>query len=142
LAISLGVCILIHGGVLLFDKYAPFSILNILVPFTSHYTPVTVFGLHVGSLYVAYGILAFYVAAIIILTSLFWMTKKPKIWRLLHYLGYVLVVLVFLHGLYLGTDIAHGPGRVVWWISGIIIGVGIASRLRRVWTIKQDDTKV
>jgi predicted ferric reductase len=138
LGIALGATILIHGSALLFDKYTPFTILQVLVPFASHYTPVTIWRLHLGSLYVALGILAFYAAAIIICSSLFWMNKKPVAWRLLHYTSYLLVFLVFLHGLFLGTDIKHGVFRILWWLSGLVILVGVISRLRRVRTIKED----
>jgi DMSO/TMAO reductase YedYZ heme-binding membrane subunit len=138
LAIALGASIFVHGGVLLFDRYTPFNLLQLLFPFASHYKPATIFGAHLGSLYVTYGIIASYIAAILIFTSLFLMNKKQAIWRLLHYLSYVLVVLVFLHGLYLGTDIAHGATRVVWWIGGILICIGVLSRLRRAWTLNQD----
>jgi sulfoxide reductase heme-binding subunit YedZ len=138
LGIALGVSILVHVIVLLFDKYAPFSLLQVLVPFTSHYTPVTIAGIHVGSLYVALGILAFYAAAIVIISSLVWMDKKPATWRLLHYTGYLLVLLVFLHGLYLGTDLKHGIPHIIWLAAGIVIIVGVIFRLRRARTITDD----
>jgi predicted ferric reductase len=135
IAISFGVCVCVHGIVLLFDKYQPFNIFQILVPFVSKYRPVTIGGVHLGSLYVALGIFASYVAALLIVTSLYWINTKQKPWRLLHYFSYVLVALVFVHGLYLGTDLAHGPLRVLWWIGGVILGVGIISRLLRAGTI-------
>jgi sulfoxide reductase heme-binding subunit YedZ len=139
LAISLGVSILMHGTTLLFDKYVPFSILQVLVPFTSHYTPATIAGMHLGSLYVAFGLLAAYAAAIVIISSLLWMDKRPRTWRALHYTGYLLVLLVFLHGLYLGTDLKHGLPRLLWYGFGVIILIGIASRLRRAHTIKEEE---
>jgi len=140
LAIALGVSILVHVFSLLFDKYVHFGILQLLVPFLSHYTPVTIWGRHVGSLYIALGVFAFYTAALIIITSLFIMDKKPVLWRTLHYASYLLVVLVFLHGLYLGTDIKYGALRVIWWTSGGIILLGIVSRLRRAKTLKHKQT--
>lgn len=133
LAISFGVCVCIHGLALLFDRYEPFSIFQITVPFLYHYKSVKG-----GSLYLALGIIASYIAAVMIATSLFWINTKQKQWRLLHYLSYVLVALIFLHGLYLGTDIAHAPLRVAWWLGCIILGVGIISRLLRAGTIRQD----
>lgn len=137
LGIALGISILIHGSVLLFNTYTPFTIAQLLVPFLSRYTPVTIWGQHVGSLYVALGILAFYAAALIIITSLFIKDKKPVLWRTLHYTSYLLVVLVFVHGLYLGTDIKSGILRDVWWFSGVIMIIGIVSRLRRSRTLKR-----
>ena len=125
LSLSLGAAIAVHGLSLLFDKYTPYTVIQLLIPFTVHYKP----------LIVAYGIFATYIAAILIVTSLYWINTKQGLWRLLHYLGYVLVILVFLHGLYLGTDIAHGFLRVLWWMGAVIIGAGMLSRLRRMHTI-------
>lgn len=132
IAIAFGVCVCFHGISLLFDKFVPYNIFQIIIPFTSPDG-----GIKNGSLYTAYGILAAYLGAILIFTSLYWMNKKQKTWRLLHYLSYILVALVFLHGLYLGTDIHHGFLRVLWWIAGIILITGILSRLLRVGTIHQ-----
>jgi sulfoxide reductase heme-binding subunit YedZ len=139
LAISLGVCILIHGGSLLFDRFVAFSVRQVLIPFAYRGDQVVIHGIHLGSLYVAFGIIAFYIAAILIVSSLLWSNKKPRLWRILHYLSYILVILVFLHALFLGIDIAHGTLHTIWWVGGIIIGIGILSRLRRVGTIKKDD---
>src|SRR5665213_1214029 len=121
LGIALGVSILIHVSVLLFDKYTPFALLQVLVPFASGYKPVIIWGIHLGSLYVAFGVLAFYAAAIVIISSLVWVDKKPAVWRLLHYTGYLLALLVFLHGLYLGTDLKQGVFRALWLFGGIVI---------------------
>lgn len=137
IAIAFGAAVLVHGSVLLLDHFVPFTIMQVVFPFASHYQPAVIFGMHLGSLYVAYGIVAGYIALILIATSLFWVNTKPAWWRSLHYLSYALFVLVFLHGLYVGTDIAHGAVRLVWWVAGGIIGLGILSRLRRAWTIRQ-----
>lgn len=132
IAIAFGVSVCIHGLALLLDKFDPYNIFQIIIPFTSPDS-----GVHHGSLYTAFGILASYLAAIMIFTSLYWINKKQKWWRLLHYLSYVLVALVFLHGLLLGTDIRHGTLRIIWWLAGTIIFVGILSRLLRAGTIHQ-----
>lgn len=136
LAIACGVCIIIHGVMLYFDKFVPFSIQQMLIPFKATYDHDTIGSLHVGSLYVAFGIIAGYLTAIVILTSLFWMVKMPRLWRVCHYLGYIIVLLVFFHGLMLGADLKHGLLRAVWLICGILIIVGVIYRLRRVRSLK------
>lgn len=139
LGIAFGASVVVHVVVLLFDKFAPFTILQVLLPFTSTYMPVTIGGLHLGSLYVALGVFAMYAAAIVLLTSLFWIDKKPFLWRLMHYLSYLLVVLIFFHGLLIGTDTRHGVMRVIWLAFGLVILAGFYSRLRRAWTITHKD---
>ncbi|MGI0134483.1 MAG: ferric reductase-like transmembrane domain-containing protein [Candidatus Micrarchaeaceae archaeon] len=139
LGIAFGVSVIVHIVVLLFDKFAPFTVLQVLLPFTSTYMPVTIGGWHLGSLYVALGVLAMYASAIVLLTSLFWIDKKPFLWRLMHYLSYLLVVLIFFHGLFIGTDTRHGLTRVIWLAFGLLILAGFYSRLRRAWTITHRD---
>jgi hypothetical protein len=137
LGIAFGVSVVVHVVVLLFDKFAPFTLLQVLIPFKSNYMPVTIAGHYFGSLYVACGVFALYAAAIVILTSLFWIDKKPVLWRLAHYLSYLLVILIFFHGLFTGTDTRHGFVRVIWWFFGALLVMGITSRLRRAWTINR-----
>ena len=133
LGIVFGISILIHMVGLLFDHFVPFSLVNLLLPWTSNYKPVTFFGLHLGSLFVSLGVLAFYAVVLIIITSLLWIDKKPYIWKLIHLLSYIVLVLVFFHALNLGTDIASGFLRWLW----IAIGVGGAGLIAyRIWRSK------
>lgn len=121
----------IHVVALLFDTYVPFTIAQVLFPFVSNYRTVTVWGVHLGSFYVALGIFALYGAVAIILSSLFWIDKKPYIWKLIHFLSYLVMTFVFIHALYLGTDLAKGIFRTLWIIFGIIVAVAIVIRLER-----------
>ena len=132
IGITFGVSVLVHIGALLFDKFVPFSILQALVPFLSPYRPLTIAGYHLGSLYVALGILAFYGLALIIITSLFIMDRRPRLWKAVHILSYLVVAMVFVHALFIGTDLAHGSFRAAWLIFGGLLLVAILMRLRRV----------
>lgn len=131
IAIVFAVAIVVHGVALLFDTFVPFTIVQALVPFESHYRTLTLAGHHLGSLYVALGIVAMYFVLAIILTSLLWIDKKPHIWKLVHFLAYLTMVFVFFHALYLGTDLTHGIFRILWIIFGICVAVAIVYRLRR-----------
>lgn len=131
IALVFGISIVVHGVALLFDKFVPFSIAQTLVPFLSHYREVTIAGHHLGSIYVALGIIAMYCVLAIILTSIFWMDKKPHAWKTFHFLAYLTMIFVFFHALYLGTDLAHGIFRILWIILGIAVAVAIVYRLRR-----------
>ena len=133
LGIGFGLAIIVHVLSLLFDHFVPFTIWQLLVPWLSHYKPVTIGGVHLGSVYIALGALAFYLVAIVIITSLLWVEKKPYLWKLIHLLSYVILLFVFVHALYLGTDLAHGIFRLLW----IVLAAGIAGAcVHRLWSAK------
>ena len=120
LGIIFGISIILHMGGLLFDHFVSFNLINIFIPWLSNYKPVTLMGIHLGSIAVALGVLAFYGTVLIIITSLIWVEKKPYLWKLVHLLSYVVLVFVFIHALYLGTDLQNGFLRWLW----IAVGVG------------------
>lgn len=134
LGIVFGLSVTMHILGLLFDHFLPFTIGQVLVPWLSHYRPVTLWGHHFGSLWVALGIFAFYLTVIVVISSLLWIDKKPHTWKWLHILSYVLISLVFIHALYIGTDTAYGLVRLVWIAGGIGIVAAILHRLWRAYT--------
>ncbi|HVC36528.1 MAG TPA: hypothetical protein VNE40_03775 [Candidatus Dormibacteraeota bacterium] len=131
LGLAFGLAILIHALALLFDHYVPFTIVQVLVPFMSSYRNLTLDGYHLGSLYVAFGIFAAYCILAIIISSLLWIDKKPYLWKIFHFLAYLVMIFVFIHALYLGTDLAHGIFRVLWIIFGVVTALAILYRLSR-----------
>ncbi|HET7320502.1 MAG TPA: ferric reductase-like transmembrane domain-containing protein [Candidatus Saccharimonadales bacterium] len=136
LSIALALGVLIHILFLLVDKFEPYSVANILVPFTARYEHSKVFGLHVGSLYNALGIIGAYLLVIVLISSFFIIETRKRAWRWLHYLSYPLMAMVFFHVLFLGTDFKHGLLRLIWLAVGLILVVGMISRLRRANTLK------
>lgn len=135
LGIAFGVSILIHMAGLLLDHFVPFNLINLLIPWSSSYKPVTIFGVNLGSIYVSLGVMAFYMVALITMYSLLWIDKKPYSWKLTHLLSYVVFVFVFIHALYLGTDLAGGILRLIWILLGIGVSIAIIVRLRRSRTV-------
>jgi hypothetical protein len=131
-----GVSIVVHVVALLFDRYVPFSIAQALVPFLSNYHELTIAGYHFGSMFVALGIIASYLVLAIILTSILWIDKKPHTWKLFHFLAYFTMIFVFIHALYLGTDLVHGIFRILWIGLGLGVAVAIVYRLRRRTQVK------
>ncbi len=131
IAVVFGISLLVHGIALLFDKFVPFKIIQVLVPFESNYHDTTIAGHYVGSLYVALGVIAMYFVLAIILTSYLWIDKKPHLWKSVHLLAYLTMIFVFFHALYLGTDLTHGIFRILWILSGIGVMIAIIYRLRR-----------
>ena len=141
MALALCVSLFIHVLFILLDKFVPFTIPQVLLPFLSHNNNGTTFlGFALGGLAVSFGILAMYGIVIIVLTSLGWIDSHKTTWRWLHYLGYVVMPLVLLHGLYEGTDLKHGFQRILWLVLFFIIVLGIASRLRRVGSLRSSDS--
>ncbi len=135
LGITFGVSVLIHMFALPFDHFVTFSILDLFVPWLSNYKPLDIAGFHLGSVFVALGVLAFYGVALIIITSLVWIDKKPRTWKILHLMSYIVLLFVFIHALYLGTDLAGGVLRLVWLVIGLVVALAILYRLWRAKTI-------
>lgn len=131
IAVVFGLSVLVHGTALLFDKFVPFNVIQVLVPFKSNYHDATIAGHYVGSLYVALGIIAMYMLLAIILASYLWIDKKPHLWKVIHFLAYFTMIFVFFHALYLGTDLTHGIFRILWILAGAGVAIAIFYRLRR-----------
>lgn len=132
LGIIFGLSVLVHMFSLLFDHFLPFSFSQILVPWLSNYKPVTLFGWQLGSLYVAMGVIAFYLTVLVVVTSLLWVEKKPYLWKTIHLLSYLVLAMVFVHALYVGTDTSHGWVRSIW-IAGA--GAILLASVHRLWRI-------
>jgi predicted ferric reductase len=88
--------VIVHVVVLLFDKYLPFGILQLLVPFIDTYRP----------LWVGLGIISFYL--LLLVTFTFYIRHKigAKVFRSIHVLSLVSYLGTTLHGLFAGTDSA------------------------------------
>lgn len=135
LGIVFGVSVLVHGGALLFDKYVPFNITQILFPFVSNYKDQKFFGIMINSPFVALGIIAMYLFLAMLLTTFLWIDKKPKKWKMFHFLSYLIVIFVFFHALYIGTDLIHGFIRTLWIIVGIVILATMSYRFLKIRNI-------
>lgn len=134
LGIVFGASVLIHVLSLLFDRFVDIGFLDILIPWFSDFRSTELFGVNVGSLYLALGIIAFYLSIAIVITSLTIISKKPYFWKIIHLLSYFVIALVFFHALFLGTDLADGWPRVLWITCGIIILLSSIIRLKRAFT--------
>lgn len=133
LGIALVLMVTIHIVALYFDEFVHFDVQSLLIPFVSDLRPVELFGFQVGSLYVALGIFALYLFIAIVGTSLLWIDKKPTTWKAIHVMSYLAMVFVFVHALYLGTDLAGGVMRYLWIGAGVLV---LISSLQRLWRVK------
>lgn len=89
----------IHGLSLLGDKYVNLTLGNIFIPFF----PQT--GDSVSPEFLSLGITGFYLMVMIVTTSYIKNYISHKLWRSVHFLNIGLFVILFIHALYLGTDL-------------------------------------
>jgi predicted ferric reductase len=92
----------IHGALLGLDRTVPTSLVQIAVPFATDYRP----------LWVGFGQLAFWIAAVVVASFHVRRRIGQRAWRVLHYATFLSFVGATAHGLGAGTDTA-GWG---WWI--------------------------
>lgn len=142
LAYALCAVIAIHVIFLLFDHYVSFSVPQLLVPFLSQYNNKSrLLGLPLGGLAVAMGIVAMYGVVVIVASSLGWINTKKRAWRWLHYLSYLVMLLVFVHALYVGSDLKYGTFRLGWIMVILVVAMAVVTRLWRAGTLRDKAPK-
>lgn len=93
-SILVGVFIGVHAAMLALDSYLPFSLTQLVVPFTSRYRPLpTALGIVAMELLVAVGI-----------TNLLRKRLPYRAWRRAHYATLLVWLAATVHGLTVGTD--------------------------------------
>lgn len=102
------------------DPFTTFGLNEILIPFASHYRTI----------WMALGIVAFYLGIAIGLSTWLRPVIGYKTWRYLHYSTLGIYVLATIHGIFTGTDTTPW-GLLLYGISIIAVG---AVFTRRVWT--------
>jgi predicted ferric reductase len=99
---------LFHAFILIGDQYINYTFGQVLMPFASvTYRPVWVGLGQLGCYMLVIVSLSFYVRRII----------GHRLWRLIHFLNYVMFALALLHGLYSGTDSGEVWARGMYWGS-------------------------
>lgn len=97
-----------HAIVILGDHYINFTLLQLLIPFsTVGYRPF----------WVGIGQVAFYTWAILALTFYIRPIIGQKSWRFLHYGSFGMYLLGIFHGLFSGTDASAGWAQNYYWVS-------------------------
>lgn len=113
------VSMLTHVGSLLFDSFINLKLTDVLIPFLSPYRP----------LLVALGIGGFYLLLLILATSLYTMNSHPKFWRSTHFFAFPMFILIFLHGVLIGTDTREWWMMTIYWAVGSAVGAVVLYRL-------------
>jgi methionine sulfoxide reductase heme-binding subunit len=105
-----GALVTIHVVTIAVDSFLPFSVLNLVVPFTASYRPF----------WTGLGIAAAELLLALAITNHYRKRLPYSFWRKAHYANFAVWTFAALHGVMSGTD------RSVWWLA-IIYGLSIAS---------------
>jgi predicted ferric reductase len=99
---------LFHALVILGDHYINFTLLQLIVPFsTLDYRPF----------WVGIGQIGFYVWIIVVASFYIRPLIGQKSWRLLHYASFGLYILGISHGIFSGTDTSTSWAQNYYWYS-------------------------
>jgi predicted ferric reductase len=109
IALQATIFALLHGTILMLDKFMKFTLTDVFVPFSSHFE----------SGFVALGTLGFYLMVMLTITSYARKYLSQKLWRILHFTNMGLYIIVVIHALYLGTDMK------IEIIRNIFIGLNV-----------------
>jgi predicted ferric reductase len=102
---------LVHVLVLMLDRYLPYSLAQILVPFISPYRPF----------WVGIGVIGFYITVLVTVT--FYMRNRigRRAFRVIHIFSLLGYIGVTLHGYYAGTDTALPTMQILYKVSGLAV---------------------
>ena len=118
LTILTGAFLTLHVGAILLDDYVPFSLGQVLVPFTADYRPFAT-GL---------GVVALELLLAVALTNAVRGRIPYRLWRRAHYLGFGVWGLATVHGLLAGTDRGDGWFLLVYLTA--VLAVAVAALFR------------
>lgn len=101
----------LHVGALLFDTYLPFSVVQILIPFTSSFNP----------LWVGIGVIALYLTLLV--TGTFYLRRRigQKAFRAIHLLSFAAYAGVTLHSLFAGTDSSLLSTKLIYAGTALVV---------------------
>jgi sulfoxide reductase heme-binding subunit YedZ len=101
----------LHVGVLLIDRYLPYSLAQILVPFLSPYRPF----------WVGIGVLCFYL--ILLVTITFYLRSRIGMqnFRAIHLLSLLAYLGTVLHAFFVGTDSSLGAAQVLYFSTLLVV---------------------
>ena len=103
--------LLLHVIVLMLDRYLPYSLGQVLIPFLSPYRP----------LWVGIGVISAYI--IFLVTVTFYLRKKigQKAYRLIHVVSLLGYLGATLHGIYAGTDAVLPAMKMLYDFTGLVV---------------------
>ncbi|WP_167106356.1 ferric reductase-like transmembrane domain-containing protein [Mycobacterium sp. DL592] len=123
-ALAATLLVLLHMGLLFMDPYAKLRLIDFVVPFLGAYRP----------LWQGLGTVAFDVLLIVIITSLLRQRLGLKVFRVIHWVTYLLWPIAMAHALGNGTDTDR-----IWFLAfagccALIVVASVVWRLRSNFT--------
>jgi hypothetical protein len=109
----------VHVAAIVLDSYVQFSLVDVLVPLASSWHPG----------WVAWGIVAMYLALAVEITSLLRARIPAKLWRRTHVLALPLLVLATIHFVVAGTDADQPYAFVGIAVAAFVVGGLVGRRL-------------
>ncbi len=103
--------ILLHIGVLLADRYLPFNLAQVLVPFIAPYRPV----------WVGIGVFSFYLVLLVTITFYIRAQIGMKTFKVIHYFSLLSYVGVVIHSFLSGTDTSVPAALWMYAITFLVI---------------------
>lgn len=110
-----------HAVILLWDRYVPFTLAEVLVPFASDFEPAAV----------SLGILALYAMLLVIVSTYLRPRLQSRHWRAFHLISLVAFLFALIHGVATGSDTGHPAVAYLYRFSGISVGLLSAWRLAK-----------
>jgi predicted ferric reductase len=103
--------VVLHVAVLLLDRYLPYTIWQILVPFISPYRPF----------WVGVGVIGFYLTLLVTITFYIRNRIGTRAFRIIHVLSLVGYLGATLHGIYAGTDSPLPAMQLLYKGTGLVV---------------------
>jgi sulfoxide reductase heme-binding subunit YedZ len=100
---------IIHVALLLGNSHVPFGVKEILIPFAVAWRPAAA----------AMGTLALYLVGLLVVSSYIRPLIGQKLWRAIHYGGFVAWVMALAHGITAGSDSG------LPWVQYVYLGTGL-----------------
>lgn len=110
---------MVHGLVLLFDRYVGYSLADLLIPFKASG----------DRLWMGLGILSLYLLLLLIISSDLMKKLGKKAWRFIHFLAMPTYLMALVHGVMLGTDSRQAPVIVLYAVTGVTVLILLVNRI-------------
>lgn len=113
-----------HGLSFMFDDIIKLKANELFIPFVVQRDLKSSLGWELG-IPISLGIIAFYMALILVLTSQFRRKIVPvKIWRLIHYTSFLFYIVFLTHGIITGTDTKEG-WMIAIYVTSVTMVLGL-----------------
>jgi len=123
--------IFVHVAVLMLDKYLPYTIWQVVIPFLSPYR----------SFWVGIGVIAFYISLIVTVTYYLRSRIGMKAFRMIHYASLAGYLGATLHGLYAGTDSVLPLVNLSYKVTFLITLFLVVYWVIMLWMRRQEEEK-